>query len=188
MEMCDMKGAHTLIVQWLFVFLLVGVGQEATIAEAASSSLSETIAKIVEGRELTVASVLELKQRFSPADEEYKKGRSLYVKTYAKYTAWVIVVKEAVRGGTTDDLKSNTDYKTLTSEATVALNDFLTYVGSVTGQPKNIFLIVSALVDWGIQIWNAVADRSDRERKEAAESFENDVKWKLWEEIRAPQN
>ena len=153
----------------------------------ASEPVADTIGEVVNAREQAAGYVLDIKARYKNQDLEYIEARRRYVKARAAYTAWVLAVKDAIRQGKAKRLDTDGSYKAIAAHASQAAQQFADYADKVTGESKGIELLLAALVELGLKIWDAFQDIVAKERVQHAEAFEKDVEWPIWERITAEE-
>jgi hypothetical protein len=153
-----------------------------------SSNIADTkqvleAGEIVTARRQLMNYVLDIKEKYKPADKEYQEARKLFREVQSEYEGWLTVLVLAIHQGKARDLRKDNEYKQKAERAGKASKAFVDYAQSVTTASKSVFAFLTALTDSGIKIWNAIKDRQARERAEFAEVFEKKVKWEPWENI-----
>ena len=178
MASCEKQRACTLVFAVIF-------SMTASAADSAAI-VSQAIASIVETRELTSAYVLEVKRRFKPGQADYEHPRDLYVVAFSKHSAWIAVMTSAIRRGKTKSLEKDPTYQALSAQADASVKAFTSYIQSLKTIPKSRAAPVAALAaGLGLNVWNGIKDRKQKERDEQADRFERDTKWLPWEAIQA---
>jgi hypothetical protein len=145
--------------------------------------VTAAIAKIVEGREQASESVVEIKRKFKPGDMEYDEGRRLYITALAKHNSWIATMKVAIEKGKTKNLAKDQAYQSVAAQADQAAQDFIRYAETKCGVPRTRGLPILALAELGMDIWNAITGRKQRQRMEEAAQFERNTVWSRWEAI-----
>ena len=141
------------------------------------------VAKIVQARAYTSSYVVLAKQSFVSSPADLQQAQKLYAFAYANYSAWVAYVVTALQDGRGKNLSNDTDYQKVSSDASMAGNQFTEFVDSKTGSTKAVSVILSSLGALGLQLWNGIKDRQQKDRGTAATNFEQQTKWSPWESI-----
>jgi hypothetical protein len=142
-------------------------------------------AQIVEARDYTESFVVLAKQSFAKTPADLEESQKLYASAYAKYNKWVQYVKTSLQQGQAKKLANDQDYQNIATEASGAATQFTTFVNSKTGETKAVTVVISALADLGLKLWNGIKDRQTKDRNAAADAFEKDAKWLPWQDIKA---
>lgn len=149
-----------------------------------NSAITQSMAKIVEDREITSGYVLEVKRKFKPDDQVYEKARELYTTAMAKHNSWIAITKTAIGKGKTKNLGKDEQYQAIAGQADQASQAFVAYVQSAPGVTKSRGLAVAALAGLGLNMWSGFNEKRQKARDDEAERFERDARWKQWEDIR----
>jgi hypothetical protein len=176
-----------------FRFNAVALGSSILVFFAAAQSVfgvpqqvdptAPIAARIVKARDYTSEYVVMAKQSLAKNPPDLQQAQKLYVSAYADYDAWVAYVKTALQDGKAKNLNKDTEYQKVSSEAATAGNAFTAFVDSKTGEPKAVSAILSSLGALGLQLWNGIKDRQQKDRATAATNFEQTAKWSPWEAI-----
>jgi len=150
--------------------------------QQAADPTAPVTAQIVRARDYTAEYVVMAKKSLTNSSD-LQKAQKLYIAAYADYNAWVAYVKTALQDGRTKNLNKDTVYQKVSSEAAASGNAFTAFVDSKTGEPKAVSVLLSALGALGLQLWNGIKDRQQRDRATAATNFEQTTKWSPWEAI-----
>ena len=140
-------------------------------------------AKIVEAREYTASFVLIAKDSLAKQPDDLTEARKQYASAYAKYSAWVAYVKTSLQQGHARNLNRDAEYLTIAADASGSATQFTSFVDSKTKNPKAITTILASLSDLGLQLYNGIKDRRDKDRTSAANAFETDARWQPWEKV-----
>jgi hypothetical protein len=140
-------------------------------------------AKIVKARDYTAEYVMMAKQSLAKSPSDLQQAQKLYALAYADYNAWVAYVKTALQDGKAKHLGTDTEYQKISSDAATAGNAFTAFVDSKTGESKAVNVLLSSLGALGLQLWNGIKDRQQKDRATAATNFEQTTQWSLWEAI-----
>jgi hypothetical protein len=146
-------------------------------------SITELTA-IVKARDLSRDQVVDVKERFKPADPEYRHARQLYRQAFADFDAWTLVLAAGIQAGATRDLRSDKAYQDATEAAKRSAAEFSAYVESVIGTSKGVSALTS-IVDLGLKLWVGWHQEAFKVRKEIADDLAQKAKWEVWEAIKA---
>ena len=141
------------------------------------------VAQIVKARDYTAEYVVLAKQSLAKNPSDLQQAQKLYILAYADYNAWVAYVKTGLQDGKAKHLNTDAEYQTISSYASTAGNAFTSFVDSKTGEPKAVNVLLSSLGALGLQLWNGIKDRQQKDRATAATNFEQGTKWSPWEAI-----
>lgn len=158
-------------------------GSTAAGAGQQSDPTAPTTAAIVKARDYTAEYVLIAKQSLAKEPADLQQAQKLYARAYADYNAWVAYVKTALQDGKDKQLGKDAEYQKISSEAGTAGSAFTAFVDSKTGEPKAVNVLLSSLGALGLQLWNGIKDRQQKDRATAATNFEQTSKWSTWEAI-----
>jgi hypothetical protein len=150
---------------------------------AADDPTAAITARIVQARDYTSSFVVLAKQSLTNSPADLQQAQKLYASAYADYNAWVAYVKTALEDGKSKNLGTDADYQKISSDAATAGSQFTNFVDSKTGGSKAVTAILSSLGALGLQLWNGIKDRVQKDRTTAATNFEQDTKWLPWESI-----
>src|SRR5262245_44413726 len=106
-----------------------------TLPLYAQNTTGDATHDIVVAREQVTDKVLDIKRKFKENQPEYQEARNRYRKAYAETSAYIAIVKAAIRKGKTDDLANNRTYKKTAEAASNAAKSFIDYADSKTSQP-----------------------------------------------------
>jgi hypothetical protein len=167
--------------RWLPGCLLL-VSLDASLC--AQNGTSDATHDIIVTRDQVMDRVVDIKKKFKESDTEFREARDRYRKAYAEYNAYIVMVKTAIRKGKTDNLAKNSSYKKTAESASNAARAFTQYADAKLGGPTRGFFLIQALFAQGINIFNAYKDGQAERRAQEADTFEREVKWSRWEEIK----
>jgi len=163
-------------------------------------------AGITEARLSAELYVTRIKKTFKESDSDYQKAKDLYDETYAKYGGWVAAVSLAIKAGDAKNLRKDSEYKRIATETHSTNQAFIAFAkdalkratavppagtgfGMTGGDiPKKTVQEQNAdkIAKWkdiGLAIWDAIKKEQIDKRKTLADMFENQVKWRAWEQI-----
>lgn len=165
------------------VLLLLAASQSVYGLPQHVDPTAQIVARIVKARDYTAEYVMISKESLAKNPSDLQQARKLYARAFADYNAWVAYVKTALQDGRAKHLGTDTEYQKISSEAATAGNAFTGFVDSKTGEPKAVNVLLSSLGALGLQLWNGIKDRRQKDRATAATNFEQTAKWSPWEAI-----
>jgi hypothetical protein len=174
---------NTIALKSVALVILAAVQSVYGVPQQAADPTASITAQVVKARDYTTEYVVMAKQSLAKNPSDLQQAQKLYIRAYADYNAWVAYVKTALQDGKAKNLNKDTEYQKLSSDAAASGNMFTAFVDSKTGQPKAVSALLSSLGALGLQLWNGIKDRQQKDRAAAATTFEQTTKWSSWEAI-----
>lgn len=164
---------------------LAGLALQLTVTSgtsvlAASPTADEAEIDLKERRDRCESLAANIRRHYKPETDVYKTAARLYEAARIKTNAYVDQLAEMIKRGQSGDLSAKA------KEVVEAVNAFAVFaedkvkeMGAWTWIP----LVIQGLVDGGIAIFKAVAERNDQIRGMHAKNLLEKASWREWNKV-----
>ena len=143
----------------------------------------------LQGIKTRVAQYKELlkdKYKNNDQDPQFIAARKLYIEANGEYDRYVKILELAIRNGKAKKLDQDADFKGSGEKVANRATAFTQKVDELTASNLGVIPGIGDIVDIGIKLWKAIADRKEAQRNALGDRVKNDLKWDPWGTTSSP--